>query len=61
MEMKRISLQEQVRSLENSLEGRGPVDALLLRIQWEKETARPMSRAQEDTGGIVRDHDIHIV
>lgn len=43
-------LQEQVRSLENSLEGRGPVDALLLRIQWDKSETRPsMSRASQDT------------
>eukprot|EP00439_Symbiodinium_sp_Y106_P031773 s28_g3.t2 len=28
--------QEQVRSLENSLEGRGPVDALLQRVEWSK-------------------------
>ncbi|OLP83216.1 hypothetical protein AK812_SmicGene36041 [Symbiodinium microadriaticum] len=27
---------EQVRTLENSLEGRGPVDALLQRVEWSK-------------------------
>lgn len=32
----REAIEEQVRSLENSLEGRGPVDALLQRIQWER-------------------------
>ena len=30
------AIEEQVRSLENSLEGRGPVDALLQRIQWDR-------------------------
>lgn len=40
----REAIEEQVRSLENSLEGRGPVDALLQRIQWERSE---ISRADD--------------
>lgn len=32
----REAIEEQVRTLENSLEGRGPVDALLQRVEWSK-------------------------
>ncbi|CAK9084365.1 Putative E3 ubiquitin-protein ligase HERC1, partial [Durusdinium trenchii] len=35
----REAIEEQVRSLENSLEGRGPADALLQRIQWDKSAS----------------------
>eukprot|EP00913_Durusdinium_trenchii_P029905 g28022.t1 len=40
------AIEEQVRSLENSLEGRGPADALLQRIQWDKSD---LSREQRES------------
>ncbi|CAJ1385844.1 unnamed protein product [Effrenium voratum] len=44
----REAIEEQVRSLENSLEGRGPVDSLLQRIEWTRTEVSRVSREAED-------------